>query len=100
MSEPAKTPGELHFEWENTADKEWKDLDVEQRSRWERSALRETEYQAKCAEEERVDRWHATYNAVLEIVPCDIVAHAAVVDAVHQAAAAQADRAHGPLVKP
>lgn len=64
---------------------------------WEAKAL------AREAEALRVERWHATFNAViggLYACPDNAVNNGYREDDYHSLAASQADRDHGPLVKP
>jgi hypothetical protein len=60
---------------------------------------------AECAEAERVNRWHATYNAALTgLLALGTRAEDRISsnyhDSIHYAADRYASRAHGPLVKP
>lgn len=66
-------------------------------SDWEAKSL------AREAEALRVERWHATFNAViggLYACPDNAVNNGYREDDYHSLAASQADRDHGPLVKP
>jgi hypothetical protein len=75
--------------------------DVQREHEKRRLELEQEQYaaqRAECAEAQRVNRWHATYNAALTGLISTRDAGPA--DDFHEAAAYFADAAHGPLVKP
>lgn len=80
-------------------------MEIDLESQMRRDLL---EHQAYVAEQVRVERWHATYNAALPecmtwedaLAEDESLLRVLDTEGAHKDAAEMADRAHGPLVKP